>query len=305
MRRTAAFDIGALATAGLTALLWGLTGVFVRLLPSLPPLTLTALRLAIALVVLLPMLGIAPTMRRALGVVAKQASAYALASLLVGYYLLATAAFQLAPVAEVAVLLSTSPVFVLSIRRLRGEPVRRRQAAGALLALSGIAIVVAPSRSPGAAPTGARLAGDGLAACAAALTAVYATYFNALAQRGRAPDSVALSVLTLAVGVIVAGSAAALLEPQAAVGPWETKIALLLGLGVLCTAVPTIGFAVASRRLAAVVTACISLSIPIFAALFAQWLLGEALSVLFVPGLAFALAGMAMIAVPGRQRSIA
>ena len=86
-------------------------------------------------------------MRRALGVVAKQASAYALASLLVGYYLLATAAFQLAPVAEVAVLLSTSPVFVLSIRRLRGEPVRRRQAAGALLALSGIAIVVAPGRA--------------------------------------------------------------------------------------------------------------------------------------------------------------
>src|SRR5690606_23879914 len=93
MSRTAAFDAGALAIAGLTALLWGLTGVFVRLLPSLPPLTLTALRLAIAFAVLLPMLGLAPTMRRALGIVAKQASAYALASLLVGYYLLATAAF--------------------------------------------------------------------------------------------------------------------------------------------------------------------------------------------------------------------
>jgi len=41
----------------------------------------------------------------------KNSFGYALASLLTGYYLLATAAIQLAPVAEVALLLSTPTAF--------------------------------------------------------------------------------------------------------------------------------------------------------------------------------------------------
>ena len=53
---------------------------------------------------------------------------------------------------------------------------------------------------------------------------------------------------------------------------WDTlnghALLVFLGLGVLSTAIPTIGFAVASKRLPAVVTATISLFIPLFAGLF-------------------------------------
>ena len=42
--------------AGVTSLMWGLTGIFVRLLPSLPALTVTAGRLLSALILVLPVL---------------------------------------------------------------------------------------------------------------------------------------------------------------------------------------------------------------------------------------------------------
>ena len=96
--------------------MWGLTGIFVRLLPGMSPLAVTTGRLSGALVVALPFFAISDARRSSLRLAVKKPVAYALASLLVGYYLLATAAFQLSPVAEVALLLSTPPLFVLASR---------------------------------------------------------------------------------------------------------------------------------------------------------------------------------------------
>jgi drug/metabolite transporter (DMT)-like permease len=89
----------------------GLTGIFVRLLPSLSPLTVTAGRLFVALTVVLPILGLFRESRQSFKSAMGRPIAYVLALLLAGYYLLATAAFQMAPVAEVALLLSTPPLF--------------------------------------------------------------------------------------------------------------------------------------------------------------------------------------------------
>jgi len=47
---------GALAIAAITALAWGFTGVFVRLLPGLSSLAITAVRMLVALVSVFPVL---------------------------------------------------------------------------------------------------------------------------------------------------------------------------------------------------------------------------------------------------------
>jgi len=83
--------------------------------------------------VVLPILGLLRSSRRSFRSALRHPAAYVLALLLAGYYLLATAAFQMAPVAEVALLLSTPPLFVLAFRRVRGDIPGRAEIAGAVL----------------------------------------------------------------------------------------------------------------------------------------------------------------------------
>jgi drug/metabolite transporter, DME family len=56
----------ALATAAVTAAMWGLTGIFVRLLPSLSPLVITSGRLLIAFASAVPIFAIYAVHRREL-----------------------------------------------------------------------------------------------------------------------------------------------------------------------------------------------------------------------------------------------
>ena len=78
-------------------------------------------------------------------------------------------------------------------------------------------------------------------------------------------------------------------------------------LAVLCTAIPS--FAFASERLPSVVTATISLLIPLFAAAFAFVILGERISSTVIPGSVLVLAGIVLILrhnnqVRGSSRSV-
>lgn len=103
------------------------------------PACITASRLLGALVVALPIFAISKAKRSHLTGALNNPLGYALASLLTGYHLLATAAFQLVPVAEVALLLS-----VLALRRIRGDVPATLELLGAGLAVVGIALVLGP-----------------------------------------------------------------------------------------------------------------------------------------------------------------
>ncbi|MHB1175997.1 MAG: DMT family transporter [Sulfuriferula sp.] len=286
----------AILAAGVTSLMWGLTGVLVRLLPSLPALTVTAGRLLIALILVLPALGLLRGSRQRFRSLLGRPMAYVFALLLAGYYLLATAAFQMAPVAEVALLLSTSPLFVLLFRRMRGDIPARAEIIGAGLSVAGIGLLLIPKISfAGEAPM-QHLLGSVLAMSAAGLTALYAYLYRILAVRDSAPDTVGVSVLTFAMGSAILLLMVGLMPSPAGLETLTGRSVLLfLGLGTLCTAVPSIGYAFASKRLPAVVTATISLFIPLFAGIFAFVILGERLSPLFFPSGALVLGGIAMI----------
>jgi len=294
----------ALLFAAVTSLTWGLTGVFVRLLPTIPPLTITAGRLVIALLAVLPILLLNRDSQHSVMSALRYPVSYVLALLLAGYYFLATAAFQMAPVAEVALLLSTPPLFVLAIRRIRGEHSSRAEIGGALLAVSGIAMILAPRISFAGDPSSKHFFGDIIAICAAALTAIYAYTYRVLAENGRSPESTGVSLLTFAIGGVGLALAAALRSAPSGLSNLNgNAVLVLLGLGVLSTAVPSLGFAIASRRLPAIITAMISLFIPLFSGLFAFLILGERLSIMFLVGCALVLWGVAMIIRNNRTRT--
>ena len=292
----------ALAAAALTSITWGLTGIFVRLLPTLSSLTITAGRLLIGLAAALPFVFFVGDTRRGVRAALSQPLAYFLASLLAGYYLLATAAFQMAPVAEAALLLNTPPLFVIAFRWIQGRPPLRAEIGGALLAMCGMAMILVPKMTISGGTPGNALYGQVCAIAAAALTALYATIYRDLAAPARAPDAGALAVLTFAIGSIVL-ILVLVLSPGLAPATGPSGMAaldangvwILLALGVISTAIPTLGFALASKQLPPIVTSMISLFIPLFAGLFAFLILGETISRLFVVGCLLVLSGAAMI----------
>ena len=296
MNNADTIDRSALATAAVTAAMWGLTGIFVRLLPTLSPLVITSGRLLVAFASMLPILAIYAAHRRDLKRAVRRPVACALASPLVSYYLLATASFQLAPVAEVALLLSTSPLFVLTLRRLQGDVPTRLEIIGAILSVTGIALVLAPRLTVMAGFATAHLFGDALAICAAATTAFYALLYRHLQTHDVAPEPTSLSFLTFLLGAAVLTGIVWLFSMTISPGNFSGGSLLsFLALGVFCTAIPSSGFAVVSKRLPSTVTAATSLLIPLFAGIFAYVFLGEKLSSTIVPGSLLVLTGIVMI----------
>lgn len=277
----------------LTSIMWGLTGIFVKLLPIMSPVSLTGMRLTIALMVSLPLFWL---MRREFisfkNIVTRPVS-YVFASLLTGYYLLATTAFQLAPVAEVALLLSTPPLFILFFIVLAGKRPPRAKFIGALMAMIGIAFILIPKMTLNQEGSSQLILGHLFAITAALLTAIYAYHYRQLQEKQNAPNALEVSMLTFGLGALM-------LMIQLLISPGSFEFAsltgqtlwLLLGLGLLSTAIPSIGFALASQGLPAIVTATISLFIPVFAALFALGLLNEQLSDTFIPGAILVLGGV-------------
>ncbi len=146
--------------------------------------------------------------------------------------------------------------------------------------------------------------GDGLALLAAALTAGYAWLYRRLADQAAVPGSMGVTLLTFLAGSLVLVGSATAREaiPKRVATP--AHIALLLGLGFLCTAIPSLGFAYASRRLPAVASASILLLIPLFVALFAYLLLGEALPPSLPLGGSLVLGGLAWMLGGGSHNAI-
>ena len=161
---------------------------------------ITTDRLGGALLVAVPMFAASNAKRFSLIETLKNPFGYVLASLLTGYYLLATAAFQLAPVAEVALLLSTPPLFVLALRRVRGDAPTLLELLAAGLAVAGIALILEPGLTVAAGFGNRRLLGDVLAICAAVLTGFYVYLYRHLVQNGRAPGPTSVTLMTFVLG---------------------------------------------------------------------------------------------------------
>jgi drug/metabolite transporter (DMT)-like permease len=294
MNHTTTIERSAVLAAGLTAVMWGVTGIFVRLLPPVSPVGITAGRLVGALIVALPIFAFSNAKRSRLKEALKSPVGYVLASLLTGYYLLATAAFQLAPVAEVALLLSTPPLFVLALRRIRGDVPAALELLGAGLAVAGIALILGPRLTLAKHFGNRRLVGDVLAICAAVLTALYIYLYRQVARNRKALEPTSVTFMTFALGSVGLIAVGCVVPKTISLEVFrDSNLLIFLGLAILCTAIPS--FAFASERLPSVVTATISLLIPVFAGAFAFVMLGEKVPSTAIPGSVLVVSGIVII----------
>lgn len=217
MRTTTATAIGFSAVA-----LWSLLAVLTVATRPVPPFLLTAITFAIG-----GAAGMVWVLLRggATALVKVPLSAYAFGTAgLFGYHFLYFTALRLAPAAEASLICYLWPLFiVLGSGLLPGERLTRRHVAGALLAFSGAALIVAG----GAEGVSGALGGYAVAAVAALTWAAYSLGSRHLA---RVPtEAVAVTCLLTA---LLSGIAHLALEvPAAPASPagWIAVIALGLG----------------------------------------------------------------------------
>lgn len=276
----------------LAAVSWALAGVWIQWLPGVSLLGVVSGRLALAL----PAVGLVAALGRGSLRELRTAPPWGLGALMVAYYAVAVSAFRLAPVAEVTLLLNASPLFVALASPLLRLPLRRAEAAGVVLALAGVALVLVPGLTAEAADPG-RWGGDALALAAAALMALYSVLY-ARAGRGReAPDARAVTLAALGIGAAGAAFWATTPEPVALLAS-PPRLGALVGLALVSTAIPTLAYSLASRELPPVTATSIRLLTPVFGALFAVVLLDEPTTPWLWSGGAVVLLGLAIIVRP-------
>jgi DME family drug/metabolite transporter len=215
------------------------------------------------------------------------------------YYIFATEAFTRAPVVEVTLLVGSAPIIAVCLDWLTGRRAGRTRLVGVATAVAGLAAFVLP----GSTHSKTSMAGDALALAAATVSALYVTQLRAAALAGRSPDAVGIAMRASVIGAIAAAVLAAARGTLSHNGITVHDWSMLFLLGALSTAVPTVAYSVASRRLPAAVTTSMSLLTPIFAAVFAGILLGQWPALIRLPGGLLSLLGIGIVVLSKERMS--
>ncbi|MGB7086256.1 MAG: DMT family transporter [Phormidesmis sp.] len=278
---------------------WATAGIFIRWLPGWSPFAILSGRFLVATIVLLPVV-LSPNIRGEFLFSLRSLSIWGLSLPLIGGFLLGTAAFQIAPVGEITLLLSTPPIFVVVYKLLAKVRIRRREGIGTLLAIAGVALILLPQRSLSPVASGTSLqapAGYLFALSAAALLAVYTLWFGGLSRRGKTFRSINVVFVTCLLGCVLSSLCTVLFSNSAEfTGLDQRAIFVLLGLGILPTAMSTLCYTIAAQRLPAILATAILLTEPMFAVLFASILLQEIPTLGFGLGSCFVRGGLLSIA---------
>lgn len=260
---------------------WGMVGVFIRWLPGWSSFAVLAGRFLVATAAMLPILFLAPSVRHDFTRSVCASLTWCLSLLAIGGSILGTTAFQMAPVGEVTLLFTTSPLFIIAYKYVVRLHIKRSEGIGMLLATAGVSLIIFPQLSTDKAVFWETMAGYLLALGAAVLIAVYTLWFNTLAKQSIAPKSINVVFLTCLLGGVLSFLCAVFSKASIGIGINKQVILVFLGLGILSTALPFLCYTVAAQRLPVVLTTAILLLEPIFAVLFASVALQEIPSLWF------------------------
>jgi drug/metabolite transporter (DMT)-like permease len=206
----------------------------------------------------------------------------------------------MAPVGEVTLLFTTSPLFIVVYKSVIRSPIKRSEAFGMLLATVGVSLILLPRLSIGKAASWQIITGYFLALGAAGLVALYASWLNVLAKQGIAPKSINVVFVTFVFGSILS-LLCAIYFSKVSIGSGMSRQVILIfsGLGILSTALPFLCYTVAARRLPVMLSTAILLLEPMFAVLFASVALQEIPSLWFGIGSLLVCGGLLSIAREG------
>ncbi|NHC36983.1 DMT family transporter [Scytonema millei] len=275
---------------------WGMVGVFVRWLPGWSAFAVLAGRFLVATVAMLPILFLAPSVRHDLTRSLRTPPIWWLSLPAIGGYVLGTTAFQIAPVGEVTLLFTTSPLFIIAYKYVVRLDVKRSEGFGMLLAMAGVSVIMLPQLSSDRAVSWETLAGYLLALGAAGSIALYTLWFNAFAKQNIAPKPINVVFLTCLLGSILSFLCAVFFQASIEIEIDRQVVLVLLGLGILSTALPFLCYTVAAQRLPVLLTTAILLLEPMFAVLFASVALQEIPSLWFGVGSVLVFWGLLSIA---------
>ncbi|MFB2981869.1 DMT family transporter [Microseira sp. BLCC-F43] len=295
-------DSKGLIAALCAAATWGMAGIFVRWLPGWSPFAVLAGRFLVGTAVMLPILLLAPSIRHNLTLSLRTPPIWWLSLPAIGGYVLGTTAFQMAPVGEVTLLFTTSPLFIITYKYVVGLHIQRSESFGMLLAMAGVSLIALPQLSIDKATSWQTMLGYLLALAAAGLVALYTFWFNTLANQNIAPKSINIVFVTCLLGSVLSLFCAIFFSKLSIGIRIDSQVILVLsGLGILSTALPFLCYTVAAQRLPVVLTTAILLLEPMFAVLFASIALQEIPSFWFGIGSILVLWGLLSIARPAAE----
>lgn len=278
--------------ATLAASGWGMAGIFIQLLTDFSVFSVIAIRLTLALAMTTTTLLLFPNKFWTYCQELRHFQVWGLSSIMLTCYACGTLAFQLSTVSDVTLLMATSPIFVILFKLLQRKPVRQNEYRGASIAFLGICFIIFPGFTMGNIILKQRIVGNSLALIFSVLLAIYATWFNSLRNHLKAPNSVAVALGTFVLGSLIFFPVATR-SISASINEIETRqIVALIGLGIISTAIPTLSYAIAAKRLPPLTTTSVLLLEPIFATFFAFLILREIPSVWIVPGATFVVIGL-------------
>ncbi len=271
----------------LLAAIWGASFLFIRIAaPLLGPLPLMAGRVTIAAGALGAFAALRGTPIR-LGPYWRRLLLLGLVHAAAPFALIAMAEIRLTA-SMAAVLIAAQPLFAALIGGIwLGDRVSLRQAAGLLLGLGGVAVVVGWSPAALEGSIGPSVAAALLAALCYAAGGIYA--------RRRLADA---PVLTLAFGQQLAAAAwlaIPALVTLPAVRPGSTAVIAMVSLALLCTAFAYLVFFWLLEQVGPVKTYTVTYAIPVFGVLWGDLFLHEAPTKGVVAGLVCVLASLALV----------
>jgi drug/metabolite transporter (DMT)-like permease len=290
-------DNQGLLAALCAAVTWGMAGIFVRWLPAWSSFAILAGRFLVAAAVMIPILFLTKSIRAEFICSLRISQTWVLSLPAIAGYVFGTTAFQMAPVGEVTLLLTTSPLFVIAYKFFVGLRIQQSEGIGALLAVGGSSFILVPHLSAGSTNIWQAMTGYLLALGAAAMVSLYTVLFNAFTQQGVAPRSIHVVFVTCFVGGVLSLLCTIFFSEFSVNVEVDSKTLLtLIGIGALSTAFPLVCYTIAAQRLPVIVSTGILLLEPIFAALFASVAFREIPSFEFYVGSAFVLCGLLIIA---------
>lgn len=274
---------------------WSMTGIFVKLLPEFSSWALVSLRSFVALAATVAFLIFSKKVN--FSQVFKSIANWWFALLMVGYYVTAVAAYQLTTVAEVALLLNTSPVFALMIKVYRGGKIGRLEGIGTLVALIGLSVILLPDVLSNSNLNYYRFLGGLLALSSSYLITVYATQMELFKSRGNKADLSSITILTYLVGGVLLFAVSSIFDSESMMSTAYSvkEILLIIGLGLISTVIPSVAYSVAASKISAVQLTTLRLLIPILASLFAYLFLSELPAIWVLPGGVLVLVGIIIL----------
>ena len=279
--------VPAIACGVTAALGWSVSGPLIRWAGAESAAAITLARLAVGLAVALGSLAV-PRVRLRVRLDLANPATHVLGGFLVGYYVLSTAAFQIAPVAEVALLVGMAPAVAVLLDRCRGRVASGMTQFGVVLAIAGLALVMVPNWVRGA--PGAQFGGL-LAVGAAGCKASYAVAARSRIRgvKGIAPWSA--NVAAYGGGTLILACWIPWTEGDLDAAVPASLVALVL-LGLAGTVLPTLSYGIAAARLSPPLATALTLLSPLMAAFWGVVALGEWPSLWLWCGAPLVLAGL-------------